>query len=119
MRAKEAAKLANLKAKASILEKQRTLPNEMEKLALQEEIVVTQAREQALAQVHSELNPEVTSHGHGDGMNEYFEAIVLHAKVALPKAKHEPFEESCSSHQSKTPKHRRHSTWAFTHTAWQ
>ena len=77
-RAKEMAKLAELNAKASILEKREALQNEMEKLTLQEEIAVAQAREQVFAQADNDVSRNVTSYG--DGMNEYCQTARLTAK---------------------------------------
>ncbi|CAB4008562.1 Hypothetical predicted protein [Paramuricea clavata] len=66
-RARERAKVAELRAKAALLEKKQALENESEKLRLQEELAIAQAREQAFIQNDIELKREATI----DGMNEY------------------------------------------------
>ncbi|CAB4008790.1 Hypothetical predicted protein [Paramuricea clavata] len=62
-RARERAKVAEL------LEKKQALENESEKLRLQEELAIAQAREQAFIENDIESKREATT----DGMNEYLE----------------------------------------------
>jgi hypothetical protein len=82
-RAKEMAKLAELKVKANILEKIQALQNEIEKLTLQEKIAVAEAREQAYEQFIVQTDSELkTNNNYGDGMNEYLETAGLSAEKA-------------------------------------
>ena len=62
-RAREMMKIAELKAKAKMLDKRQALENEFERLRLQEEIAIAEAREEVLAQSMNELDPEVTIYG--------------------------------------------------------
>jgi hypothetical protein len=63
------AKVTELRAKAALLEKKQALENESEKLRLQEELAIAQAREQAFIQNDIESKREATT----DGMNEFLE----------------------------------------------
>lgn len=79
------AKVAELKAKVPLLERKQVLKNEMEKLHLQEELIIAQAGEQAFIQIERELKHEATT----DGMDEYQENTQLQHEDNLPCRSHE------------------------------
>ena len=60
-KAREAAKVAELKAKAALLERKQALENETEKFRLHEELVIAQSREKAYTQFENEVKREATN----------------------------------------------------------
>lgn len=80
-KAREKAKVAELKAKVALLQRKQAHENETEKLRLQEELAIAQARKKDFTQIDLQLKRKATT----DGMNEYLENVGTVQEENLPK----------------------------------